>query len=151
MPTKGSTCSKTKIKVHSKPNIKKMQHRVVVLRGERRTHWALAFTRSRWWNWQRQTCGVMAHWSQAAGGVFLSGLKMISSEYFYVIVSDFHDVVTGLRFPRRRAARRKNISDEIPLNVLVGPFTASLIRFEQNMVGDVTVDSWHDAQSRFEW
>lgn len=33
--------------------------------------------------------GVMAHWSQAAGSVFKSGLKMISSKYLILSSQSF--------------------------------------------------------------
>lgn len=75
-----STCPKTKVKVQSKANIKGNAASGSPLRADRRNHPALDFTHSGGWN--RGSRGVMARWSQAAGGMFKSGLKMMSSECF---------------------------------------------------------------------
>lgn len=57
---KGSACSKTKIKVHSKSNIKRMQG--PLLGADTQNHRALDLTRSCWWNWGGSRAKLVASW-----------------------------------------------------------------------------------------
>lgn len=59
---KGTACSKTKTKVHSKPNIKRMQDRVLCWEQTDKSHRALDLTRSCWWNWGGSRAKLVASW-----------------------------------------------------------------------------------------